>query len=213
VGPPSTMRGQVPVLTLQPRLLSVLVTSGVAGPIAHSLVAHHKKLNVLILSGSPIVAASASARGSTSSVSRGHKRRNGEYTSLNLDFHVRADPRAPRVHYRAHRPGSSGRISSWSTRSRSASWARCASTLALLRRQGKHAARARAPRHHGRSHVARRGVAAQARGPCAQALLRPDLGLRALAGLRPDRILPPPGRRRGQDGVHGLPAAREPIPT
>ena len=57
--------------------------------IAHSLVAHHKKLNVLILSGSPIVGRfSFRSRVDFVRVPGIIKRRNGEYTSLNLDFHV-----------------------------------------------------------------------------------------------------------------------------
>ena len=57
--------------------------------IAHSLVAHHKKLNVLILSGSPIIGRfSFRARVDFVRVPGIIKRRNGEYTSLNLDFHV-----------------------------------------------------------------------------------------------------------------------------
>jgi predicted glycosyltransferase len=57
--------------------------------IAHSLAAHHKKLNVLILSGSPIVGRfSFRSRVDFVRVPGIIKRRNGEYTSLNLDFHV-----------------------------------------------------------------------------------------------------------------------------
>ena len=57
--------------------------------IAHSLVAHHKKLNVLILSGSPILGRfSFRSRVDFVRVPGIIKRRNGEYTSLNLDFHV-----------------------------------------------------------------------------------------------------------------------------
>jgi predicted glycosyltransferase len=57
--------------------------------IAHSLVAHQKKLNVLILSGSPIVGRfSFRSRVDFVRVPGIIKRRNGEYTSLNLDFHV-----------------------------------------------------------------------------------------------------------------------------
>jgi predicted glycosyltransferase len=57
--------------------------------IAHSLVAHQKKLNVLIMSGSPIVGRfSFRSRVDFVRVPGIIKRRNGEYTSLNLDFHV-----------------------------------------------------------------------------------------------------------------------------
>ena len=57
--------------------------------IAHSLVAHHKKLNVLILSGSPILGRfSFRSRVDYVRVPGIIKLRNGEYTSLNLDFHV-----------------------------------------------------------------------------------------------------------------------------
>src|SRR5262245_16582836 len=57
--------------------------------IAHSLVAHHKKLNVLIMSGSPILGRfSFRSRVDFVRVPGIIKLRNGEYTSLNLDFHV-----------------------------------------------------------------------------------------------------------------------------
>jgi predicted glycosyltransferase len=58
--------------------------------IAHALVAHHKKLNVLILSGSPIIGRfSFRARVDFVRVPGIIKLRNGEYTSLNLDVNVR----------------------------------------------------------------------------------------------------------------------------
>jgi predicted glycosyltransferase len=57
--------------------------------IAHSLVAHQKKLNVLILTGSPIIGRFGfRSRVDFVRVPGIIKRRNGEYTSLNLDFHV-----------------------------------------------------------------------------------------------------------------------------
>ena len=120
----------------------------------------------------------------------------------------RADPRPPRLHHRAHRarlpaPSLPGRQGAARAPRRGAEHAGAPPP------PGRHAARPRAPRHHGRPHVARRGVAAQARDPGAQALLRPDLGLRAVAGLRSDRGLRLPGRRRRQDDVHGLSPPRD----
>ena len=57
--------------------------------IAHALVEHHKKLNVLILSGSPIIGRfSFRARVDFVRVPGIIKLRNGEYTSLNLDVNI-----------------------------------------------------------------------------------------------------------------------------
>jgi predicted glycosyltransferase len=57
--------------------------------IARSLVAQHKRLNVLILSGSPIIGRfSFPARVDFVRVPGIIKLRNGEYTSLNLDVHL-----------------------------------------------------------------------------------------------------------------------------
>ncbi|MGH7318100.1 MAG: glycosyltransferase family protein [Candidatus Rokuibacteriota bacterium] len=57
--------------------------------IAHALVAHHKKLNVLILSGSPIIGRfSFRARVDFVRVPGIIKLRNGDYTSLNLDVNI-----------------------------------------------------------------------------------------------------------------------------
>jgi predicted glycosyltransferase len=57
--------------------------------IAHALVARHKKLNVLILSGSPIIGRfSFRARVDFVRVPGIIKLRNGDYTSLNLDVNV-----------------------------------------------------------------------------------------------------------------------------
>jgi len=57
--------------------------------IAHALVEHHKKLNVLILSGSPIIGRfSFRARVDFVRVPGIIKLRNGDYTSLNLDVNV-----------------------------------------------------------------------------------------------------------------------------
>jgi len=57
--------------------------------IAHALVAHHKKLNVLILSGSPIIGRfSFRARVDFVRVPGVIKLRNGDYTSLNLDVNI-----------------------------------------------------------------------------------------------------------------------------
>ncbi len=57
--------------------------------IAHALVGHHKKLNVLILSGSPIIGRfSFRARVDFVRVPGIIKLRNGDYTSLNLDVNV-----------------------------------------------------------------------------------------------------------------------------
>ena len=177
--------------------------------IAHSLVAHHKKLNVLILSGSPILGRfSFRSRVDFVRVPGIIKRRNGEYTSLNLDFHVEQTLalRASIIEHtaRVFRPASlPGRQGAARAARRGAEHARAAAP------PGGNAARPRASRHHGRPDVARRGVAAQARDPGAQALLRPDLGLRAAAGLRSDRGLRVPRRGRRQDDLHGLSPARD----
>jgi predicted glycosyltransferase len=57
--------------------------------IAHALVEHHKKLNVLILSGSPIIGRfSFRSRVDFVRVPGIIKLRNGEYTSLNLDVNI-----------------------------------------------------------------------------------------------------------------------------
>ncbi|HLE45348.1 MAG TPA: glycosyltransferase [Methylomirabilota bacterium] len=57
--------------------------------IAHALVEHHKKLNVLILSGSPIIGRfSFRARVDFVRVPGIIKLRNGDYTSLNLDVNI-----------------------------------------------------------------------------------------------------------------------------
>jgi predicted glycosyltransferase len=57
--------------------------------IAHSLVGHHKKLNVLILSGSPIIGRfSFRARVDFVRVPGIIKLRNGDYTSLSLDVNI-----------------------------------------------------------------------------------------------------------------------------
>jgi predicted glycosyltransferase len=57
--------------------------------IAHALVGHHKKLNVLILSGSPIIGRfSFRARVDFVRVPGIIKLRNGDYTSLNLDVDI-----------------------------------------------------------------------------------------------------------------------------
>lgn len=57
--------------------------------IAQALVAHHKRLNVLILSGSPIIGRfSFPPRVDFVRVPGIIKLRNGEYTSLNLDVHL-----------------------------------------------------------------------------------------------------------------------------
>ena len=57
--------------------------------IAHALVEHHKKLNVLILSGSPIIGRfSFRARVDFVRVPGIIKLRNGDYTSLNLDVDI-----------------------------------------------------------------------------------------------------------------------------
>ncbi len=57
--------------------------------IAHALVGHHKKLNVLILSGSPIIGRfSFRARVDFVRVPGIIKLRNGDYTSLNLDVNI-----------------------------------------------------------------------------------------------------------------------------
>jgi predicted glycosyltransferase len=57
--------------------------------IAHDLVGHHKKLNVLILSGSPIIGRfSFRARVDFVRVPGIIKLRNGDYTSLNLDVDI-----------------------------------------------------------------------------------------------------------------------------
>jgi predicted glycosyltransferase len=57
--------------------------------IAHSLVQHHKQLNVLILSGSPIIGRfSFRSRVDFVRVPGIIKLRNGEYTSLNLDVNI-----------------------------------------------------------------------------------------------------------------------------
>jgi predicted glycosyltransferase len=57
--------------------------------IAHALVGHHKKLNVLILSGSPIIGRfSFRARVDFVRVPGIIKLRNGDYTSLNLDIDI-----------------------------------------------------------------------------------------------------------------------------
>ena len=57
--------------------------------IAHALVGHHKKLNVLILSGSPIIGRfSFRARVDFVRVPGIIKLKNGDYTSLNLDVDI-----------------------------------------------------------------------------------------------------------------------------
>src|SRR3990170_3440735 len=57
--------------------------------IAHALVEHHKKLNVLILSGSPIIGRfSFRARVDFVRIPGIIKLRNGDYTSLNLDVNI-----------------------------------------------------------------------------------------------------------------------------
>ena len=177
--------------------------------IAHSLVAHHKKLNVLILSGSPIVGRfSFRSRVDFVRVPGIIKLRNGEYTSLNLDFHVEQTLalRASIIEHtaRVFRPhlflvdkeplGLLGEVRS---------------TLALLRRQGESRLVLGLRDIMDDPTVAGRGVATQARHPRPEALLRPDLGVRAVAGLRSDRGLPLPGGRGGQDDLHRLSAARD----